>query len=331
MAAPWARREHTSRGSADITASGTRTPRTAVDTARQIATRVLRVEQPEERRRSWPELRETARKRREVADWITGANAPVEPRPVRDRSGSIRRPRQHQAGTGVLTAWKDGWQDYGEPGGNMTWKCAKCGEAITLTNGEQIPEATRRHSRRAAHAWTGAHRTLPSGTVQRWLTPDERADQAEKATRGGAARERTAHKQPHQAPAPATGGGWTEGPGFGRLQRKQPRPVLGNPSPAYRQPQPEGVPSLVGLAGLATLISGFTMMSLDGETGWCLDHPDDEGHHMRASRDCPSILADATAFETFAGYVGGWLVLGGVLALIAALMLYVAALARTKA
>lgn len=50
--------------------------RAVAQTARRVAARVVRVEQPA--RRTWPELKDKARARREVADWIAGAGVRVE-------------------------------------------------------------------------------------------------------------------------------------------------------------------------------------------------------------------------------------------------------------
>lgn len=63
----------------------------------------------------------------------------------------------------------------------MDWQCAKCGKPVTPADKESISDATRRHSREAVHQWTGVRQVLPNGTTQRWLTPSERADRADRA------------------------------------------------------------------------------------------------------------------------------------------------------
>ncbi|MFK3735830.1 hypothetical protein ACI2LJ_36805 [Streptomyces sp. NPDC088090] len=52
--------------------------RDLAETARRVVTRAVRVE---DARKSWPEVREAARRRREVAEWVTGAGTRVEPDP----------------------------------------------------------------------------------------------------------------------------------------------------------------------------------------------------------------------------------------------------------
>ncbi|MEU9861640.1 hypothetical protein AB0D99_12235 [Streptomyces sp. NPDC047971] len=64
----------------------------------------------------------------------------------------------------------------------MDWQCAKCEKPITFADGESMGDATRRHSREAVHAWTGARRTPAAGVEQTWLTPSERADRSERAS-----------------------------------------------------------------------------------------------------------------------------------------------------
>lgn len=84
----------------------------------------------------------------------------------------------------------------------MDWQCTKCGAPITLADGESVFDATRRHSREAVHAWTGARRTHPNGTEQRWLTPSERADRSERAS---ASRPRSVDLSGHSAAHPRRG------------------------------------------------------------------------------------------------------------------------------
>lgn len=61
--------------------------RALAETARRVVTRAVRVE---DGRRSWPEVREEARRRREVAEWVTGAGVRVEPDPYATAAAALR-------------------------------------------------------------------------------------------------------------------------------------------------------------------------------------------------------------------------------------------------
>ncbi|MFE6787876.1 hypothetical protein ACFVFF_37060 [Streptomyces sp. NPDC057680] len=54
--------------------------------ARRVVTRAVRVE---DARRSWPEVREAARRRREVGEWVAGAGVRVEVDPYANAAAAV--------------------------------------------------------------------------------------------------------------------------------------------------------------------------------------------------------------------------------------------------
>ncbi|MFB7914821.1 hypothetical protein [Streptomyces sp. NPDC056061] len=147
-------------------------------------------------------------------------------------------------------------------------------------------------------------RELPSGTVQRWRTEAERERQRaeERALRSEEQRRRAMSRTDGQ-------GDWGDRSASAR----------GLVLPEFRMPAPEWP----ALGGLGAIVLGSLLQGVGYEVDWCAKNPESGGYNMRVSGSCVDILADASAFEVFAGHVWFWMQLAGVVSLVTAAVLWV--------
>jgi len=186
--------------------------------------------------------------------------------------------------------------------------CEACGRPVTQDEGMTTAAAVRAHARQAGHDQASVRRVMPSGTVQRWRTEAERE------------REREREKAKEQALGAEERRRWaalrTEG--RGRWANRS-TPAKNSALPVA--PTPPHV--WLALGGLGAVVLGFVLRVAGGEAGWCATHPDSEGNNTFASESCSYILADASAFEVFAGHVWGWVLIAGIVSLAVAAVLWV--------
>ncbi|WP_326615293.1 hypothetical protein OG949_41080 (plasmid) [Streptomyces scopuliridis] len=132
---------------------------------------------------------------------------------------------------------------------------------------------------------------MSSGTVYRWRTEAEREEAEERALRAEE-RRRLAQEEAGRA---------TSG-------KSRTRPVT--TSHVW-----------LALGGLGAVVLGFVVQLVGGEAGWCVaKHPDSMGSNFES---CSYILANASAFEVIAGHLWGWVLLAGIVSLLAAAVLWV--------
>lgn len=186
----------------------------------------------------------------------------------------------------------------------MEWTCEACGQPVAQTEGLTTAAAVRAHARHVGHDQASVRRVLPSGKVQRWRTEAEREQQRakERALRAEEQRRRAMSRTERQ-------GSWDD------------RSVSAKSLtlPALSMPQPEWL----ALGGLGAVLLGFLLQAAGYEASWCTRHPDSDGYNMRVSGSCSDILANASAFEVFAGHVWFWVLFAGVISLVTAAVLWV--------
>lgn len=186
----------------------------------------------------------------------------------------------------------------------MEWTCEACGQPVAQAEGLTTAAAVRAHASKVGHDQASVRRVLPSGTMQRWRTEDEREQQR--------AKERVvrAEEQPRRALLQTERrGSWED---RSSSARRWALPELAMPTPEW-----------LGLGGLGAVLLGILLKAVGYEAGYCATHPHSDGYNMRVPGSCLEILANASGFEVLAGHVWGWVLLAGVMSLVAAAVLWV--------
>lgn len=186
------------------------------------------------------------------------------------------------------------------------WTCEACGRPVAQAEGVTTAAAVRAHARQAGHGQASVRRVTPSGAVHRWRTEAEREREREKAE------ERALRAEERRRWAELR----TEGQGRRTNRIASPKrsalPVA--PTPPHVWP---------ALGGLCAVVLGFILLEVGGEAGRCARHSGSESNHMFAFESCSHALGNASAFEVFAGRVGGWVLLAGIMSLVIAVVLWV--------
>lgn len=146
-------------------------------------------------------------------------------------------------------------------------------------------------------------RVLPSGTMQRWRTEAER--EQHRAKERAARAEEQARRTPLQ----------TE-----RLSNWEDR---SSSSRSWALPDVMPTPEWLGLGGLGAVLLAIFLSAVGYEAGYCAAHPHSDGYNMRVPGSCIEILATASEFGVVAGHAWAWVLLAGVISLVAAAVLWV--------
>lgn len=94
-------------------------------------------------------------------------------------------------------------------------------------------------------------------------------------------------------------------------------------SRSWALPDVMPTPEWLGLGGLGAVLLAIFLSAVGYEAGYCAAHPHSDGYNMRVPGSCIEILATASEFEVVAGHAWAWVLLAGVISLIAAAVLWV--------
>lgn len=186
----------------------------------------------------------------------------------------------------------------------MEWTCEACGQPVAQPKGLTVSAAVLAHALKVGHDQANVRRVLLSGTVQRWITEAEREQQ--KVKEGALRAEEQACQETLLT---ERRGSWQD---WSSSARSWLLPELPMPTPEW-----------LGLGGLGAVLLGLFLSAVGNDAGWCARHPGSDGHNMRVSGACVDVLANASVFEIFAGHVCFWVLLAGVISLVAAAVLWV--------